>query len=303
MSSQKTAFVTGASRGIGKVIAIWLAKAGFDVVVTARSVNPGELREHSPTASSSDTSPLPGSLSETVAEIRKLGREVLMLPADITDPTSVTKAATTALSQWGAPDVLVNCARHTGPGHMDKLVDTPDWGLRSIMEGNFFTPLLLCKIFAPGMLARGSGVIFNLTSMSAFSDPKTPAGDGGWGVSYGASKAAIHRLAGILAVELPGVLTFNIDPGYTWTERIEQDMAKFGFKAAGRVPPEVTGAAVAWLATEPEAVAFNGRTIFTPQFAADRKLYPGWDLSQIMPIKSRIDRVGASLLEGKAVSD
>jgi len=116
MSQAKTAFVTGASRGIGKVVAIWLAKAGFDVCVTARSVEPGEQREHSPSASRSDTSPLPGSLSETLAAIEALGRRVMALPADITDPASISAAGTTFLERWGAPDVLVNCARHTGPG-------------------------------------------------------------------------------------------------------------------------------------------------------------------------------------------
>jgi len=303
MTQRKTAFVTGASRGIGKVVAVSLARAGFDVAITARSVQPGERREHSPTARESDTTPLPGSLSETAAQIEALGRRVLMLPADITEAASVASAATVMLERWGTPDVLVNCARHTGAGHMDRLVETPDAGLRAIMEGNFFTPVLLCRMFAPGMAARGSGVIFNFTSLSAFSDPKMAAGEGGWGLSYGASKAAAHRLAGVLAVELPGVLSFNLDPGYTWTERIEQDMAKFGFKAAGRVPPEVTGEVVAWLATHPEAAQFNGRTIFTPQFCAERNLVAGWDASQIMPIKSRIDRVGAAVLEGKSVSD
>src|SRR5688572_17373916 len=103
--TRKTAFVTGASRGIGKVVAIWLAKAGFDVAITARSVEPGEQREHSPTAKASDTSPLPGSLSETRAEIEKYGREVMLLPADITDPASVAAAATTFRERWGVPDV------------------------------------------------------------------------------------------------------------------------------------------------------------------------------------------------------
>jgi NAD(P)-dependent dehydrogenase (short-subunit alcohol dehydrogenase family) len=304
MAKQKTAFVTGASRGIGKVVALWLAKAGFDVVITARSVAPGEQREHSPSVKHSDTSPLPGSLQETAAAIEALGRKALMLPADITDPASVAAAAVTVLERWGPVDVLVNCARHTGPGHMDRVLDTPMAALQTVMQGNFFTPVLLTQLFAPGMVARKSGVIINFTSMSAVSSPAKAAGDGGWGITYGATKAAVHRLAGIVALELEadGVFCFNLDPGYTWTERIEQDMAKFGFVADG-APPEVSGAVVAWLATTPEAAALNGRTIFAQPFCAEHGLLEGWDTSKLRPLTARFDRAGANLAEGKSVSD
>jgi NAD(P)-dependent dehydrogenase (short-subunit alcohol dehydrogenase family) len=302
--ARKTAFVTGASRGIGKVLAIWVARAGYDVAITARSVAPGEQREHSPTAKQSDTSPLPGSLTETAAEIERLGARVLMLPADITDPASVARAATSALERWGAFDLLINCARHTGPGHMDKVLETPVPAVRAVMEGNFFTPLLLTQILAPAMVARGSGVIVNLSSMSAFSTPAKPAGEGGWGITYGASKAAVHRLAGILAVELAasGVLSFNVDPGFTRTERIAQDMGKYGFEATG-APPEVTAAVVNWLISAPEAAQFNGRTIFAQTFCAERGLLQGWDASRLRPPTVISDRAGANLFDGAAVSD
>jgi NAD(P)-dependent dehydrogenase (short-subunit alcohol dehydrogenase family) len=302
--ASKTAFVTGASRGIGKVVAIWLAKAGFDVGVTARSVEPGERREHSASIKASDTSPLPGSLSETVAEIERLGRRVIALPADLTDPASTTAAAEAFLERWGPADLLVNCARHTGPGHMDKVLDTPLASIQAVMQGNFFAPFILTKLFAPGMVARGSGIIVNFTSMSAFSTPAKAAGEGGWGITYGASKAAVHRLAGILAVELgpSGVLTFNVDPGYTWTERIAQDMAKFGFAADG-APPEVSGAVVAWLATRPEAAKLNGKTIFAQAFCAEHALLEGWDASKLRPLNAQLDLAPAGLAAGRSVSD
>ncbi|HLY84217.1 MAG TPA: SDR family oxidoreductase [Acidimicrobiales bacterium] len=296
MSEQKTAFVTGASRGIGKAIAVALARGGFDVAITARTVEPGEAREHSSSVKSSDTSPLPGSLRETAELIEKEGRQALMAPADLIDRASLGAAATMVLERWGSVDVVVHNARYIGAGHMDTFLDAPISAIENHMQGNFFAPLVLNKYFVPNMIERGSGRIIDLTSASGFSDPFKAAGEGGWGISYGATKAAIHRVAGILAVELGrhGILIFNVDPGYIATERIAQDMAKFGFPADGE-PPEVVGAVVNWLATSDEAIELSGQTVFAQQFCAERKLVPGWDGPRQRPPQARPDLSGARL--------
>lgn len=291
MHDRRTAFVTGASRGIGKVIAVELAKGGFDVAITARTIQPGERREHSSSTKSSDTSPLPGSLSETADLIRDAGQEPLMAPADIIDRASLGAAASLVLERWGHVDVVVHNARYIGGGHMDTFLDAPISAIEHHMDGNFFAPLVLNKYFVPAMIERGGGRIIDLTSGSGFSDPLHPAGQGGWGISYGASKAAIHRVAGILAVELAEhrILVFNIDPGYTSTERIAQDMAKYGFEDTGE-PADVVGVVARWLATSDEAVEHNGQTVFAQRFCVERGLLPGysgpkptagnrWDLS------------------------
>jgi NAD(P)-dependent dehydrogenase (short-subunit alcohol dehydrogenase family) len=278
MAEQQVAFVTGASRGIGKAIAVALAEGGFDVAITARTVVPGEQREHSSTAKASDTTPLPGSLSETAALVEAQGRKALVLPADLLDRASLGAAATTALERWGRVDVVVHNARFIGPGHMDTFLDAPISAIENHMQGNFFAPLVLNKYFIPHMLERGSGRIIDLTSGSGYSDPLNPAGSGGWGISYGATKAALHRVAGILAVELGprGILAFNVDPGYTRTERIAQDMAKYGFAANGE-PAEVTAAVIRWLATSEEAAALNGQNIFAHGFCVEHGLMAGYD--------------------------
>ena len=82
--ARKRAFVTGASRGIGKAIAIKLAQSGFDVAITARTVEEGEEREHSSTVKRSDTSPLPGSLNSTAQAMRAAGAEVMRVAAERT---------------------------------------------------------------------------------------------------------------------------------------------------------------------------------------------------------------------------
>jgi NAD(P)-dependent dehydrogenase (short-subunit alcohol dehydrogenase family) len=299
-SDRKTAFVTGASRGIGKVIAVALAQGGFDVAITARTVAPGEQREHSPSVRASDTTPLPGSLTETAALIEESGRECLVVPADLLDRASLGAAASVVLERWGHVDVVVHNARFIGPGHMDTFLDSPLEAIEHHMQGNFFAPLVLNKFFIPKMIERGGGRIIDLTSASGYSDPSKAAGEGGWGISYGATKAAIHRVAGILAVELAryGVLAFNVDPGSVSTERITQDMAKFGF-GGEREPPEVVGAVVRWLATSDEAAALNGQNIFAQQFCVEKRLVPGYAGPKTKS-SGRPDLSGARLAEIQA---
>jgi NAD(P)-dependent dehydrogenase (short-subunit alcohol dehydrogenase family) len=249
------AFVTGASRGIGKAIAVHLAQAGFDVALTARSVKEGEEREHSPSLHRSDTSPLPGSLSSTATLVEEAGARSLIVPADLTDRASVLAAADTVLAEWGPVDVLVNNGRYIGPGHMNRIEETPLELLELHLEANVMAPLALIKKVLPGMLDRGSGTIVNITSGAGFHDPPAAAGEGGWGLAYGFSKAALHRVAGILDLEVAGrgVRAFNVQPGFIATERMAQDMGRFGFDASGGAPPDVVGAVVAWLVANPGA--------------------------------------------------
>jgi hypothetical protein len=86
-------------------------------------------------------------------------------------------------------------------------------------------PLTCIKLVLPSMVARGSGLIINVTSDVAWSDPPAPAGDGGWGLGYAISKGALHRVAGVLAQELAGtgVSIVNLSPGFVATERIAID--------------------------------------------------------------------------------
>jgi NAD(P)-dependent dehydrogenase (short-subunit alcohol dehydrogenase family) len=138
-----TALVTGASRGIGKAIAVHLARAGYDVAITARTVSDGEQREHSATVHRSDTSPLPGSLSSTAVLIEEAGVRSLAVPADLTDRASVTAAADAVLAAWGPVDVLVNNGRYVGPGHMDHFTDTPLELIVAHLVANVMAPLAL----------------------------------------------------------------------------------------------------------------------------------------------------------------
>ena len=281
LARTKVALVTGASRGIGKAIAIELARAGYDVAILARTVHEGESREHSSTVKHSDTSPLPGSLDTTADLIRGEGRQCLAVRADLLDHVSLVHAVAQVLATWGRVDVLVNNGRYVGPGHMDHVLDTPIPVLRDHLEANALAPVVLIKEVVPGMIERGGGTIINITSTVAYEDPPAPAGEGGWGLGYAFSKGALHRIAGILAIEegAKGIHAFGVQPGFIATERIRQDMAAFGFDASTGAPAEVIGKVCRWLLESPEAAELNGQNIQAQPLCSERGLLPGWSLA------------------------
>jgi len=128
------------------------------------------------------------------------------------------------------------------------------------------------------MIERGGGTIIDITSSVAFEDPTQPAGDGGWGLGYAFSKGALHRIAGVLAVEQRdnNVQVFNVQPGFIATERMQQDMAAFGFDASTGAPVEVVGKVCRWLLESPDAAALNGTNIEAQDLCRKLQLLPGW---------------------------
>ena len=294
----KVALVTGASRGIGRVCAQWLARAGYDVAITARTVHEGESREHSSTLKKSKTNPLPGSLDGTAALVEHEGAQSLAVAADLLDPVSLGACVTTVLERWGRIDVVVHNGRYIGPGHMDLFLDTPIELLEKQIFANAIAPLMINQLVLPGMVARGSGTVISISSASGYADPTLPPGQGGWGLGYGMSKAAFHRVAGQLATELAGtgVRFYNVQPNLIATERIAVDMAEFGIKPNG-APAEVVAAVVVWLLTDPGAEEWNGLNIEAQFFCHERGLLPGWSGPEPAEAPIRYD------LSGKVIDD
>jgi len=271
----RVALVTGASRGIGKAAALALAGAGYDVAVTARTLERGTGRDDSDVG---DQRPVPGSLEETAEEIEARGSRAQVHVADLLDHRSLAAAAAGVLSSWGRVDVLVNSAIYTGPGGMVPFTELSVEQLETRLSANVVSQVVMIKAILPAMLDAGAGVIIDVTSHVAVADPPAPVGHGGWGLGYAASKGAFHRVAGILAVELGGrgLRAYNVDPGYVDTERQVMNAAANGLEGHYRgAPPSVPGSVIAWLATTPEGVA-NGSTVRAQKIALDLGLHPDW---------------------------
>ncbi len=279
MTGSPVAVVTGASRGIGRAGALALAEAGFDVVVSARTVREGDGIAEPNSVREDVTVAVPGSLERTAQEIEERGQRALIVPMDLSDRSSVEGLVPTVLEAWGRIDVLYNNAIFRGVGTLDRISDLTMDSMTALMVGNFMHQILLIQHVLPHMVERGSGSIINMVSGSARLDPPGPPGDGGWGILYSASKAAFARVAGGINAEYraAGLSSYNVDPGNVVTEARKaakpDDEYSSGF---GSEPAEATGKVVAWLATDPGAEKFLGKWIFAPKLCSDLGLLPGW---------------------------
>jgi NAD(P)-dependent dehydrogenase (short-subunit alcohol dehydrogenase family) len=278
----KVALVTGASRGIGRGCALALAKAGFDVVLCARTVVEGTPLEHSSTVKKSDTSPLPGSLETTATEVEALGQRALVAKLDLLVESDLERAVKDAVGEFGRLDVVVNNARYIGPGHMDLFLDTPMQAYEAHFVCNVLAPLRMVKLAVPHMRAQGGGVFVHITSSAGIDETPALPGEGGWGLGYSISKAAFNRIAAGLGKELKqhGIAVINLEPGYVGTERMAQDLKEFGFDGLDGLSVDVPGSVCAYLASHPMPMAFSGRNIYAPSFAVDVGLVDGESLPE-----------------------
>ncbi len=142
----KVAVVTGASRGIGKQIALLLAKEGATLVIAARTTDRG-------------ASPYPGTLEETAAEIRSFGAEALPLKCDLAVRADVERLCGSAIDKFGRVDILINNAVYTGPGHYERFLNVSLAQWETMMGANFTASATACRLTLPYMVKQNTGII------------------------------------------------------------------------------------------------------------------------------------------------
>ncbi|MEL4180311.1 SDR family NAD(P)-dependent oxidoreductase [Roseateles sp. PN1] len=255
--SSPIVFITGASRGIGAATAIHFARAGWRIAISARTQLAGQQLSHQ--LRRPDGSLLAGSLAQTAEAIRALGAEVLALPMDLLDPSSLDDAADAVLAHYGRVDLLINNAVYQDRESNALLAELDDAALMRTLQGNVAAPTRLVRRLLPAMLAQGSGQVINVCSGAGKFDPPLPADQGGWGFAYGASKAALARLAGVINREHgdKGLRAYSVNPGLVNTEAVTATLGDDGALARkfGAVGPEAIAAALLWLATDAAAPA------------------------------------------------
>jgi 2-deoxy-D-gluconate 3-dehydrogenase len=186
----KTALVTGASRGIGRALALGLAAAGADVALSARDE---------------------AMLKDVALEIEGLGRTAVVLPADVTDAAACGQLIEDTLAAFSGLDVLVNNAG--GSSFMGPFTDLRFSGWEKVMRLNVDSIVHLCQAAGRHMTSRGSGSVINVASVAGLNGSPLLA-------PYGASKAAVISLTKSLALEWgeQGVRVNALCPGWTKTD-------------------------------------------------------------------------------------
>ena len=255
-ASSPVVFVTGASRGIGAATAIAFAKAGWRVVIAARTLQAQQEQSHQ--LRYADGQLLQGSLSETAKAIEATGAEVLMQSMDLMDTHSMDLAIEAALKHYGRIDVLINNAVYQDREVNAMLLDLDDDALQRSLLGNVVAPFHMAKKVLPHMISQGGGKIINVGSGAGQYDPPMAANQGGWGFAYGASKAGLGRLAGCINREWghAGVVAFSVNPGFVNTEAAQATLGLDAelSKRYGATTPEAIAASLLWLASDASAI-------------------------------------------------
>ena len=189
---RKVALITGASRGLGRSLALAFAREGASLALCAR----GEE-----------------SLERVADEVAALGAAVLAVPADVRSTRDLDRLVALTLDRYQRVDILINNASELGPTPLPYLADFPPAAFDDVLQVNLVAPFRLTQALIGSMLLRDRGVIINVTSDAAVT------GYPGWG-AYAVSKAALEGLTRTWAAELAqtGVRIYAVDPGDMDTE-------------------------------------------------------------------------------------
>jgi NAD(P)-dependent dehydrogenase (short-subunit alcohol dehydrogenase family) len=267
----KVALVTGAARGIGKAIALELARAGADVIVASRSI---ETRET-----------MPGSLTETAEAIKAFGRRALPVKTDVSVPQEIDALVKTSLDSFGRVDILVNNAAYMGRAWYHDIwnLSRENWNLQFTI--NVTAPFHLTQALAPRMKEQGGGLVLNISSGAGnlpvqspqrASSPASASGGTSSSLAYGVTKAALNRFTAAIAQQLlpANIAAIALDPGGTRTEMYELAMAggRMAVSASNAHPVEVPAKAALYLLTCDDPFLYTGQVIVAAELVRRHRL-------------------------------
>jgi NAD(P)-dependent dehydrogenase (short-subunit alcohol dehydrogenase family) len=214
----KVVMITGASRGLGRALALAFAREGATLVINSRSED---------------------SLGPVAGEAEEMGAEVLAIPADVSVEADVEGLVEESVRRFGRIDVLVNNAGILGPRVAIEEYPEDEW--RRVLDANLTAPFLLAKATIPYISEGGS--IINMTSGVSVE------GRAEWG-AYSVSKFGLEGLTQILAAELEerGIRVNSVDPGGMRTEM--RAAAYPDEDPTSRITPEENTAVFLYLASD-----------------------------------------------------
>lgn len=228
--SGRVAVVTGASRGIGKALALRLAREGADVVIAAKS--------------EASTEKLPGSIYDTANEVRALGRRALAVPTDVRSEEAVANMVEKTIAEFGRLDILVNNA---GAIWTQPILATPPKKFDLMMQVNVRAAYTACYYALPFMVKQKWGHILNMC-------PKLHTAPSPGKVAYIISKLGMARVAIGVAAEHQ---QDNIAANTLWPRTIIESQASINWKMADksqwRTPEIVCDASLAIFSKEPQS--------------------------------------------------
>ena len=245
MSLQGTVVViTGASRGIGRALAVGFAAEGATVVAAARTQRLGEGSAE-------------GSLEETVRQITDAGGKAIAAQCDVADEAQVKALVDRTLAEAGPIDVLINNAGILLSGLLTE-IDTAAWD--QAMAVNVRGPFLTCKYVLPGMIERRKGNIINITSRAAGRDDVNR-------LPYAATKAALERLTLNLAMDMKShnIAVNILGPGLIQSRPLAPGQEPTNRDGRVAEAPETVVPAALWLAQQ-TAENFTGRVVHRDEF-------------------------------------
>jgi len=259
MSDAKVAVITGASRGIGRAIAIDLSRHGFDVVPTGRSLSESVER-------------WPGTLEETAEKVRSYGQRALPIKMDLTNQDEIRDGIAKVLSEFGRIDVLVTSATYIDfepdGTFLAEFIATRWDSIQNHIDINVTSTLLLARLVLPGMVERGSGIVMNITQASSGLGKDGPPlpGRGTCGMAIPVTRGVTDRIAPALKRELGphGVTVLTLDPGMTMSIAEERfaDTMRAGYRPDEAHSVMVAARAASYIATSANPLRFNGEKVF-----------------------------------------